>query len=136
MKIAVIVVGSHYSGKSRTLKKFVKPQLGIGEKELVFRRNGLSGVILVQTFEEADRDIQAAMIRYGHHDLLILAARPEHETPSCYLELKAALEKADYLVRTVHIIKTKTTTDAYYREQADEVLRQLDSVSAKAATQV
>jgi hypothetical protein len=93
MKNAVIAVGSHYAGKSRTLKKFVKPKLGIGERVLYFRRNGLSGAILVQTFEEAKRDIEDSMVRYGHHDLLIFAARPEHETPSCLVELKTATSK-------------------------------------------
>ena len=126
MKNAVIAVGSHYAGKSRTLKKFVKTKLGIGEKELYFRRNGLSGAILVQTFEEAKRDIEDSMVRYGHHDLLIFAARPEHETPSCLVELKTALEEFGFHVGTVSIIKTKTTTDTYYREQAAEILRQLD----------
>src|SRR6266498_1511242 len=120
MKIAVIVVGSHYSGKGRTLKQFVKPKLGIGSDKRKFNRNGVSGVVLVQTFEEADRDIQKAIARYAQYDLLILAARPEHEAPSCLLELRAALERAGYRVRTVLIIKTKTTNDAYYRDQADE----------------
>ena len=49
MKNAVIAVGSHYAGKSRTLKKFVKPKLGIGERELYFRRNGYTFSIKTKT---------------------------------------------------------------------------------------
>ena len=32
MKNAVIVVGSHFHGKSKTINKYLKPRLGLTEK--------------------------------------------------------------------------------------------------------
>jgi len=102
MKKAVIVVGRHHAGKGKTIRLYLKPKLGIGPKVHKFTRNGQSGYVLAQSFEEADKDIQI-IDNYSHYELLVLAARPAHETPSCLVELKAKLEKEGYRVSTVDV---------------------------------
>lgn len=125
MKKAVVVVGSHYVGKSRTIREHVKPQLGIGIDDHIFNRNGQRGFVLSQTFEEANRDIATTVSRYSHYELLILAARPAHEDPSCLTELKAELENAEYEVSTVEVFAN--LEDNYYDAKADEVIAHLDA---------
>ena len=124
MKKAVIVVGSHYVGKSKTIKRHLKPKLGIGRDEHKFTRNSQSGFVLAQTFEEANRDLQETVNKYSHYDLLVLPARPENESPSCLVELRAELRNAGYRVNTVDIVKT--SNDAYYDGKADEIITYLD----------
>lgn len=43
MKIAVIVVGSHYAGKSKTINKYLKPRLKIRSRAHKFTLGGASG---------------------------------------------------------------------------------------------
>lgn len=82
MKKAVIVVGSHYAGKSKTINVHLKQKLGIAKHEHKFTRNGKAGFILSQSFEEADRDVDYVIKKYVAYDLLVLSARPAHERPS------------------------------------------------------
>ena len=125
MKKAVIVVGSHLVGKSRTIREHVKPRLGIGTDSHIFARNGQAGFVLSQSFEEANRDIAGTVSRYSHYELLVLSARPAHEDQSCLAELTAELEIAGYVVSTVEI--TAHLDDAYYDEKANEVVGYLDA---------
>jgi hypothetical protein len=131
MKKAVIVVGKHYVGKSKTINKYVKPKLKIGVKDHVFTYKGRSGFILSQTFEEADRDIELIVRKYSDYDLLILAARAPGEDPSCLTELIEALQNAQYLVSTVDIIKAPN--EDYYEGKAEEVISNLDLAAAATA---
>ncbi|TOQ86470.1 hypothetical protein CGG86_23225, partial [Vibrio parahaemolyticus] len=94
MKNAVIVVGSHYVGKSKTINQHVKPKLGLSQKAHKFERNELQGYILSQSFEEADRDVDYVVEKYAQYDLLILACRPKNETPSDLVEVTKKLKKA------------------------------------------
>lgn len=126
MKKAVIVVGSHYAGKSKTINKYLKPKLGIERDDHKFTRNGQDGYVLSQTFEEADRDVQKIVNKYSHYDLLVVAARPANESPSYLMELTAELQNAGYQVSTVDIVKT-SNNEAYYEEKADEIISSLDA---------
>src|SRR5437773_3760131 len=105
MRKAVIVVGKHYAGKSKTIRKYVTEKLDIGEDGHKFAYKDQDGYILSQTFEEADRNIETAVAKYSKYDLLILAARPAGENPSCLTELTEALQAAGYHVSMVNVIK-------------------------------
>jgi hypothetical protein len=91
MKKAVIVVGSHYAGKSKTIRKYLKPKLSITEHEHKFTRNGNDGFVLSQSLEESDRDVDDLIKKYMDYDLLVLSARPANEMPSSLNELKVKL---------------------------------------------
>jgi len=131
MKKAVIVVGRHHAGKGKTIRLYLKPKLGIDTNVHKFTRSGQSGYVLAQSFEEADKDI-LIIVNYSHYELLIPAARPAHETPSCLVGLKAKLEEEGYRVSTVDVVRT--SNEAYYEQKAEEILSRLDDIGAKTAS--
>ena len=120
----MIVVGIHYAGKSKTIRKYLKPKLGIAEHEHKFPRNGTEGFILSQSLEEADRDVDYVTKKYMVYDLLVLSARPAHEMPSCLNELTAKLQAIGYRVSEVPV--ERTDDENYYDGKADEILNRLD----------
>lgn len=124
MKKAVIVVGSHYAGKSKTIRKYLKPKLGITEYEHKFIRNGKAGFILSQSLEEADRDVEYVVKKYMVYDLLVLSARPAHERPSCLNKLTRKLQTAGY--RVSEVLVDHTDDEDYYDGKAKEILKRLD----------
>ncbi len=65
MKKAVIVVGKHDVGKSKTINDHLKPKLRIGKHKHKFTRNGKEGFILSQSFEEAGRDVDFVVSKYS-----------------------------------------------------------------------
>lgn len=123
-KRAIIVVGTHNIGKSRTIRKHLKPMLGLSVSGHIFNRNGKIGFILSQSFEEAQRDIDAAIKRYGLYDILVIAARPKDEIPSLLREWNEKLNKNGYSVAEVHV--ERKDSDEHYRGKAREVLRLID----------
>ncbi len=125
MKKAVIVVGSHYVGKSKTIREHLKPKLGIGKDDHIFHRNNQTGYILSQSLEEANRSIDNVIKAYGHYSLLVLAARPAEDTPSNLKEAISKLRSAGYRVSEVAI--AKSDDDTYYNNKADEILSHLDN---------
>lgn len=84
---------------------------------------GQNGLILSQSFEESGKDKYLARIvgEYSVYDLLVLAARPNDEAPSCLNQLKARLENESFRVKLVHIEKGQKSE--YYKERAEEILR-------------
>ena len=93
MKKAVILVGKHYAGKSKTINNHLKPKLKIGKRKHKFSRNGKEGFILSQSFEEAGRDVDFVVSKYSHYELLVLSVRSADESNSCLDEAKSKLEK-------------------------------------------
>lgn len=124
MKKAVIAVGSHYAGKSKTINKYLKKILGIGEFEHKFIRNNKNGFILSQSFEEADRDVDDVISKYGGYELLVLSARPAHEKYSSLKEVLKKLSRAGYRVSEVQI--DKNADEKYYIAKAKQILNCLD----------
>jgi len=122
---AVIVVGTHLSGKSRTINEHLKPLLGLGPSEHVFGRNSKDGFILSQSFEEASTDPQTQIGRRAHYDLLVLAARPAEEEGSLLEEMQQVLSFHNFQYEVVMIENNEFAT--YYAGKALEILSQLDS---------
>lgn len=125
MKKAVIVVGSHYAGKSKTVRKYLKPKLSIREYKHKFTRNGKEGFVLSQSLEEADRDVDDLIRKYTDYDLLVLSARPANEMPTSLNELKIKLQAAGY--RASEVFVSRTNDESYYDGKADEILKCLDN---------
>ena len=121
MKKAVIVVGKHYVGKSKTINIHLKAKLGIGRYQHKFTRNGKAGFILSQSFEEADRDVDYVIKKYLAYDLLVVSTRPADETGSCLNELRIKLNSAGYSVGEVLVEHNDD-----YAGKADEILQHLD----------
>ena len=124
MKKAVIVVGKHYVGKSKTINNHLKPKLKIGKRNHKFSRNGQEGFILSQSFEEAGRDVDFVVSKYSHYELLVLSARPANKSTSCLDEAESKLKKAGYQVNLVYV--SKTTDNMHYDDKADEIIKYLD----------
>jgi len=124
MKKAIILVGSHFTGKSKTIRCYLKPKLGIDENEHRFVRNGQDGFILSQSFEESGRDVDYVIEKYGQYELLILSARPAEEIASCLHRARTQLEAAGYRVNEVNI--SPGEPDSFYDQKADEIIELLD----------
>jgi hypothetical protein len=125
MKKAVITVGSHYVGKSKTINAYLKPKLGIGYYEHKFTRNNQTGFILSQSFEEANRDVDFMIKKFCTYELLVLSARPANEQPSLLEEAKHKLSAAGYRVSEVRI--NRNTDNAYFENKANEIIDYLDN---------
>ena len=90
MKKAVIVVGPHFSGKSKTIKKYFKPLVGLSGNQRTFDLNEKPGIVLSQSLEEkrlgrvlsqsieekGTADVEEFLSRYLFCQWLVLAARP------------------------------------------------------------
>lgn len=125
MKIAVIVVGSHHTGKSTTINEHLKPKLGIGKKKHRFTLDKDKGLVLSQSFEEADSCPEEKLnSRRLHYNLLVLAARPEKEEPSSLLKVEDILKKAGFTCHRVEMDErpAKEKEDNYFESKANEIL--------------
>ena len=125
MKKVVIAVGSHFAGKSKTINKYLKGKLKIGQREHKFIRNNQNGFILSQSFEEAERDVDYVVKNYAVYELLVLAARPAYEDHSCLIEARAKFSSAGY--RVSEVIINQNSDETYYEDRADEILKYLDN---------
>ncbi len=126
-KIAVIVVGSHLVGKSKTINEFFKPMVGLSRRQQIFPRGRVmsqsleerNGRVLSQSLEERDdNDVKEFVRKYANFQYFVCAARPDGENPSLYKKLKAELESKGFKVNTVKIYKQ----DNHYKEKAKEIL--------------
>lgn len=138
MKKAVIVVGSHHAGKSRTIKEFFKPLVGLSGNQRLFSLGEIDGVVLSQSPEERSHngsvisqsleekglvDVVEFLGKYAHYNRLVLAARPANETVSLYSKLKAELEKLGFGVLTVNVVREET--DSIRMTHAKEIFAYL-----------
>lgn len=105
MKKVVIVVGSHHVGKSVTINTHLKPLLAITEKAYLFTLNQQLGKVLSQTLEEKSYGRPSDVEGYFKYDLLVIAARPDGETPSYLNEVRDLFLQAGYRVDEVLISK-------------------------------
>ncbi len=125
MKKAVIVVGYHYAGKSKTINKYLKLKLEIGTDEHKFTRNGMGGFILSQSFEESNKVVDEMIDKYAKkYDLLVLPARPADEKISCLNPVSSRLKANAFRVSEVSVVRNNP--ENYYDGKADEILRELD----------
>ena len=140
MKKAVIVVGHHYAGKSKTIKKFFKPLVGISGNRRLFQigpqhcavlsqsleeRFG-NGHVLSQSLEEKGlADVRGIVSNYQHFERLVFAARPSNEPCSLYGKLKSELESRGFSVATVSVVKDQP--GSFYAERAEEILQHLNN---------
>lgn len=107
MKKATILSGSHFAGKSLTIRHYLKPLLGISQDAHKFTLNGKTGFIISQSYEESGRDIAKRIPAYAHYDLLVFASRPAAETGSRYNQLKSALIACGFTIVDFNISNPK-----------------------------
>jgi hypothetical protein len=110
-KKAVIVVGSHFSGKSLTVNKHLKPLLQINPQAHIFDLNGQKGFVLSQSSEESGQNVEKLIEKYSHFDLFVLASRPETDERSNFKATRAALERASFEVNVVVVHSREETPD-------------------------
>lgn len=137
MKKAAIVVGSHFSGKSKTIKKYFKPLVGLQENQRAFNLMGHTGTILSQSVEEKGLgrvisqsieekqppNLNDFLSKYLEFKWLVLAARPENEKKSFLKEIIAMLEKHGYSVAIINV--TKGQPESFYKNRAKEIFEHL-----------
>ena len=140
MKKAVIVVGSHYAGKSKTINQFFKPLVGLSGRQRRFylanfagavfsqsleERFGYDGILFSQSLEEKGiRDVRAVVADCQHYQRLVFAARPENEAVSLYGSLKSELETQGFSVATVRVVRNQP--EAFYADCAKQIIQQLN----------
>ena len=117
-KIAIVVVGEHNAGKSKTINKYLKKMLNIGERVHKFTYEQCEGYILSQTREER-QDFENNISRYAKYDILILAARPESENNSLFKDTESKLKSMNYQISVVEIIKDQT--EQFYKNKANDI---------------
>ena len=126
MDKAIIVVGKHFAGKSKTINVYLKPKLGLSVHEHVFELNGQPGFILSQSFEESGRDVDYVIEKYGNrYTYLVLASRPADEVGSNLEEAKQKLSHVGYNVSIVEIEPKQP--DEYYKNKASNILEILNA---------
>jgi hypothetical protein len=138
MKRAVIVIGSHYAGKSKTIRNFFKPLVGISGNQRFFQIGPDSGAVLSQSLEERFgnghilsqsleekklADVAGVVASYQYYERLVFAARASCETRSVYDKLKSELKSRGFSVATVSVLRNQP--DSFYAERAQEILRNL-----------
>jgi hypothetical protein len=122
MKKAVIVIGGHHVGKSRTINSHLKPLLKIRPKARFFSLDGRSGCVLSQSFEESSRDARTVILKYSNCQLFVLAARPESETESMLKEIRRILTDAGFTISEVPIEGSGKELPDYYDQRARKIL--------------
>jgi hypothetical protein len=103
MKKAIIISGAHHTGKSKTIRQFLKPLLGIRESARKFILKGKYGYILSQSFEESGRNISEIIPQYKDYNLLVIASRPRNELGSKHKQLCSALTQYGFIIEEVQI---------------------------------
>ncbi len=145
MKKAVIVVGPHFSGKSKTIKKYFKPLVGRSGNQRTFDLNHKPGIVLSQSLEEKRlgqvlsqsieekgiTDVEAFLSRYLFCQWLVLAARPSVEHGSHLKELRKLLKSKGFSVLVIEV--TKEQPESYYKQRAEEMLAYLLQAGARVA---
>jgi hypothetical protein len=123
MKKAVVVVGRHYVGKTRTINSHLKPLLGLTLRQSQFELNGKKGRVWSQSLEEANRSIEYFIRICIRYDLIVVPCRPVNDPDSLLGEVRTRLEENGFTVRQVHI--NESGDDAYYEGRAQEILNYL-----------
>ena len=143
MRKAVMVVGKHRAGKSKTIRLHLKKKLGIAKSKHKFSLRGKEGFVLSQSREEAAKqqgfvlsqsleesgkykNVAKIVTKYSLYDLLVLAARPRNEKDSCLNRLERELRKAGYRVTLVSL--NKHPTNEYCEKKANEILKALKGI--------
>ena len=137
MKKAVIVVGPHFSGKSKTIKKYFKPLIGLSENQRTFDLNEKPGVVLSQSLEEKRlgrvisqsieekpiSNVKEFLTQYLFCQWLVLAARPSTEAGSHLKEILGILKTNGFSVLVIDVVKGQP--ESFYKQRAKEILAHL-----------
>lgn len=137
MKKAVIVVGPHFSGKSKTIKKYFKPLVRLLGNQRTFDLREKAGIVLSQSLEEKRlgrvvsqsieekriSDVEAFLSRYLFCQWLVLAARPSTESGSHLKEIQRILKANGFSVLVIEVIKGQP--ESFYKQRANEILEHL-----------
>lgn len=101
MKSAVIIVGEHASGKSRLIRQFIKPLLGMSAKQQHTVVDGRQIWIKSQTLQEAKTDI-SSLKRFEPYDSLILPSWPKGRGTPSLDQITNAIQAIGFRIEIVH----------------------------------
>ena len=115
-KRAVIVVGTHGAGKSRTINENFKTLNNMTVKQRKFE----NGWVHSQTLEEKGlTSVDDYMDEIEMRQFLVFAARPEKEKGSLQEALRSRLKSEGYFVSVVFV--SLMSTPDYYRKKGQEI---------------
>lgn len=117
-KRAVLVVGSHFSGKSKTINKYLKPKLGISERARFFYIRDNRGLAKSQSVEESQTDLDDFLLTCLELHYVVLACRPKGEKPSYQSYVEKSLSRMKFDVTVVEVEAGQP--EKYYRGKATE----------------
>ena len=123
-KLAMIVVGPHYAGKSKTINKYLKPKLSIRENQHKFNIGDCDGFILSQSLEERKAFIED-LDRYKDYDILVLPTRPKTEPNSLFHAVHEKLTGFGFDIVVYEIEKNQS--ESYYQERANGIYEKIQS---------
>jgi hypothetical protein len=118
-KTAIVVVGEHFSGKSKTINKYLKAKLGITERKHKFTYKKCAGYILSQSREER-QDFINDISKYSKYDILVLATRPKFEKNSLLQDTESKLKMMGFEVIVIQIAKDQG--EDFYKTKATEIM--------------
>jgi hypothetical protein len=123
MKIAVLVVGGQYVGKTKTINKYLKPMLAIKMGYSKFILNGKKGRAWTQSLEEANRSIDLFIHICIRYELIVVPCRPSNDKTSLLAEVEERLKKEGFIVYQVQV--EKSSDESYYNNKAKEIFNHL-----------
>lgn len=121
-KLAIIVIGEHYAGKSRTLIEYVKPAFGLNRLAHKFRFNNCSGYIKTQTLQEGNEPIDS-LDKFQVYDVFVLASRPCGEGNPQLSEIKNKLRELGFTVSEYLI--PRDTDDGYRAATGAQIVNEI-----------
>src|SRR5690606_18214544 len=108
-----------YSGKSKAIRKYLKPKLGLTKNQRLFQLNNKNGYVRSQSFDEEGVDAKHIINIYAKScDFLIFTAKP-HERGLNLTDIGHMLSESGFNVLTIEI--TKNLRDSYYEKIANEI---------------
>lgn len=119
MNKAVIIMGRHFSGKSKTIKEYIKQKLELASKNHKrFILNEKEGYVLSQSFEEGDWDVDYMVTKYSKYTYLVLAGRPKEEENSLSQEVEDKLRLKGFTIKIFHVESGKD--ESFYEDVASK----------------
>ena len=123
-KFAIIVVGQHFTGKSKTINQYLKPLLGLTGNQRNFIFGRCQGCVLSQSREESGIELNIKI--YVKFDILVLAARPEFDNISKLNEIKNKLENEGFDIEEI-LIEKNEKNELYYQQKANKIFEIIKS---------
>jgi hypothetical protein len=130
MKVAILVSGEHFAGKSATINNHLKPLLGMKPKARFFNfKDKYRGLVLSQSYEEKRIGIDDLEGRLKGLNIVVIAVRPRWARRTSINEVTNTLVKLGFnKYQEFFITKGMPNELNYYAFQANAMYTFLGNV--------